>query len=259
VVKVPTVYFECWPDDFYHSNMDTPDKTDPTQLKRVAFISAASIVSAASAKSDDVFPFVTLINGKGRKRIAEGFDRAQKLLVSADANTILQSYKKAKILIEQAIVHEIDILNTLEIIAENNRSAKRSISEEILNLKNENSTLLASLQNRCKVLCENLGVTFVEPKPTTEEIEMSKLIPARKETDMLEQMKVNIRPDLPRSHNIYRYRYASNELANYIDGERSILEIAHAVMAELGGPAPQDVAEYYYSLEKQGSIRLIRK
>ena len=88
---------------------------------------------------------------------------------------------------------------------------------------------------------------------------MSTLLPARTSDDMLELMEQRLRPDLPRTHDIYRYRYATDEMANFIDGRRSILDIAHAVMAELEGPDPQDVADYFYSLERQGSIILKKK
>ena len=39
---VPALMFIVWPDKWYHTDHDTPDKSDPTQLKRVAFIGAAT-------------------------------------------------------------------------------------------------------------------------------------------------------------------------------------------------------------------------
>jgi len=41
-VAVPGVEFFTWPDQWYHADADTPDKSDPTQMKRVAFIGAAA-------------------------------------------------------------------------------------------------------------------------------------------------------------------------------------------------------------------------
>jgi hypothetical protein len=95
VVHVPTVYFECWPDDFYHASMDSPDKSDPTQLKRVAFIAASSLITAANAGQAQAAAFVSLAAGKGRKRIAEAAARAGRILELADANTLTGCYRTA--------------------------------------------------------------------------------------------------------------------------------------------------------------------
>jgi hypothetical protein len=39
---IPTIYMNDWPDRFIHTNFDTAANIDPTKLKRVAFIGAAS-------------------------------------------------------------------------------------------------------------------------------------------------------------------------------------------------------------------------
>jgi aminopeptidase YwaD len=39
---IPAIYLNDWPDRFIHTNLDTPANIDPTKLKRVAFIGAAS-------------------------------------------------------------------------------------------------------------------------------------------------------------------------------------------------------------------------
>ena len=39
----------------------------------------------------------------------------------------------------------------------------------------------------------------------------------------------------------------------------SLLEIAHAVIAECGGPMPDKSAEFFYGLEKNGVIELKKK
>ena len=48
-VAVPGIELFTWPDQWYHADTDTPDKSDPTQMKRIAFIGAASAWAAATA------------------------------------------------------------------------------------------------------------------------------------------------------------------------------------------------------------------
>jgi len=49
---IPALSFNVWPDKWYHTDKDTPDKSDPTQLKRVAFIAAASALATCSGQED---------------------------------------------------------------------------------------------------------------------------------------------------------------------------------------------------------------
>ena len=48
-------------------------------------------------------------------------------------------------------------------------------------------------------------------------------------------------------------------MANFIDGKRTMLEIAHEVLAECGGPLPEKSAEFFYGLAKKGVIELKKK
>ncbi len=41
-VGVPGIEFFTWPDQWYHADTDTPDKGDPTEMRRVAFLGAAT-------------------------------------------------------------------------------------------------------------------------------------------------------------------------------------------------------------------------
>ena len=54
-VAVPGIEFFVWPDQWYHTDHDTPDKGDATEMKRVGFIGAASAWAAANC-TDEVLP-----------------------------------------------------------------------------------------------------------------------------------------------------------------------------------------------------------
>jgi hypothetical protein len=49
---IPAIYLNDWPDRFIHTNLDTPANIDPTKLKRVAFIGAASGYFLAGMEKD---------------------------------------------------------------------------------------------------------------------------------------------------------------------------------------------------------------
>jgi hypothetical protein len=94
---------------------------------------------------------------------------------------------------------------------------------------------------------------------TPEEEKMSKLIPVKKAKGMVAQMAVEMKSGLKKSHDINKYANAAWGLANHIDGNKTMLEIAHAVLAEFGGPMPEKSAEFFYGLEKNGVIELIKR
>ena len=45
--SIPAIYLNDWPDRYIHTNFDSAANTDPTKLKRAAFIGAASGYSLA--------------------------------------------------------------------------------------------------------------------------------------------------------------------------------------------------------------------
>lgn len=152
-VKIPMVFFNCWPDDFYHSNMDTPDKSDPTQLKRVAFIAAASAIAAARAKPEDARTFAALTAGKGHRRIAVKYEYSINLMQTAETDDLYTAYKKATITIEQSYKNEIANLKTILKIAEDDKNAISSVETESANFNSEMNASLESLSERYKFLC----------------------------------------------------------------------------------------------------------
>ena len=258
-VKIPIVFFNCWPDDFYHSSMDTPDKSDPTQLKRVAFIAVASVITAASAKPEDARTFAALSAGKGRRGIAVKYEYSINLMQTAEAADLYAAYKKAAITIEQSYKYELVNLKTILKIAEDDINAINSIKTESANFNTEMNAALKSLSEMYNFLCRQHNVKPVKLVLTLEEEKMSKLIPIKKAKGMVAQMAVKMNSGLPESHDVNKHSHAAWELANFIDGKKTMLEIVYAVIAECGGPMPEKAAEFFYGLEKNGVIELQKK
>ncbi len=85
-VGVPGVELFTWPDQWYHTDKDLPEGADPTQMKRVAFIGAAT-AWASAALPDELLPgLLDAVSDFGRRRVAErGIPRALEALDSAAA------------------------------------------------------------------------------------------------------------------------------------------------------------------------------
>jgi Zn-dependent M28 family amino/carboxypeptidase len=67
---VPALLNWHFTDRYYHSNLDTADKTSPVTMGHVATIVAASALFLASADGSDAVPLTTLVDEAERARLA---------------------------------------------------------------------------------------------------------------------------------------------------------------------------------------------
>ncbi len=69
-VGVPGTSLTNWPDEYIHSSVDDLWQIDPTQLKRNAFVVAASAWYLANAGADDVRPLGAFVAARAAQRLA---------------------------------------------------------------------------------------------------------------------------------------------------------------------------------------------
>ena len=66
---IPAVIFNTWPDPWYHSSQDTPDKLDPTQFKRAAVVSIGAMTVLATADDPMAVRVAADALGRGAERM----------------------------------------------------------------------------------------------------------------------------------------------------------------------------------------------
>jgi len=103
---IPSVMFITWPDMWYHSSEDTPDKLDPTQFKRAAVVGIGAMSSIATG-TNDVAGRITSENfGRGSERIGEAMRKASSYMADAtDAPSLMAAYKDARVTVR----HQADV------------------------------------------------------------------------------------------------------------------------------------------------------
>lgn len=103
---IPAVMFITWPDMWYHSSEDTPDKQDPTQYKRAAAVGLGSL-AVISRGSDEIAARVVNDNlGRGLSRMGESHTKGLGYIAdAADAGALTTAYKEAR----NAIRHQAEI------------------------------------------------------------------------------------------------------------------------------------------------------
>ncbi|RYD50947.1 MAG: M28 family peptidase, partial [Sphingomonadales bacterium] len=68
---IPAVMFITWPDMWYHSSDDTPDKQDPTQYKRAGVVALGGLVALASGTDEMAAKVLAENMARGTSRMGE--------------------------------------------------------------------------------------------------------------------------------------------------------------------------------------------
>ncbi len=83
---IPAIYLNDWPDRYIHTNFDTPANVDPTNLKRAAFIGAASAYFLANVKAEDAASILRLLQSHSLRRTSRMLARRAALPADEAAN-----------------------------------------------------------------------------------------------------------------------------------------------------------------------------
>jgi hypothetical protein len=113
-VQVPGVMLIDWPDRWYHTSGDHVDKTDPTQLKRVAIIGASAAYTIASADDDMAIRIASETASNAAGRLAHQLARAIQEVNGATKETLPQAVATARAYLDAATLNEKETLETLE-------------------------------------------------------------------------------------------------------------------------------------------------
>jgi hypothetical protein len=253
-MKVPMVFFCNWPDDFYHSNEDAPKNSDATQLKRSSFLGTAITLAVANATTEDAFKIAADSLSRIRSRLAMCQKKAYNMLGLSDFDTMTQVYKQARNLIEQNYQVELQGLRSCTALAKNGERLVGYIHSIEKRLLREKEISLEEFALHYLLLCKVREMKPVVPELTAKEEQLAELIPVI--------MTDAVWPDFRKAgrglkiNGIYNGAY---EAFNFIDGKRSILDIAQAMDAEfidVGGVSLEAIEEFINALAETGLIEI---
>ncbi|MFB3853717.1 MAG: M28 family peptidase [Vicinamibacterales bacterium] len=247
---IPAMQFNYWPDNFYHSSGDRAEHADPTEMKRVGFTAAAAFYYLSVAGADEARSLAWEAASGGQKWIAEVTRQSLRLLGN-DAAVLHERHKAAANKVTWAFnrarggVEAVLRLSAAPEVA----SQVKMLTSVLEGVRDAN---LRALEAAYREKCAALGTAPVPIALTAEEREQSQLIPrrlfavysaeAQKRSSQAGRgagpggrgagpaeaaQAAAARP--PRMPGL-----ASSEVANFIDGKRSILDIYNAVRAECG-------------------------
>lgn len=253
-VKVPMVFFCNWTDDFYHSSEDVPKNSDATQLKRAGFLGTAITLAIANAEEEDVLKIAADSISRIRFRLALCEKKAYNILSLTGKNDQALAYKRAENSIKQNYLVELEGLSSCASLTQNNKTIVNYIESLKKKLLAKKDKSLEEFLRYYKLLCRMRGIEPEIVKLTETEERLAKLIPGVQTKEIWPPIR-----KVDKELKIFDIRNCSYEAFNFIDGKRSILEIAQALDAEyvdIGGVSLEVVEEYFKALEKAGLVKI---
>ncbi len=258
-LQVPAImlYHE---DVFHHTSLDTPDKVDPSELRRVCFIALGSSLYLAHASSKETKDMARLIARNGLSRLsADYYDSLEDMCDTMDADRLDDSFKQVKNVIKHAQHREAQaILSTLVFAEGGDVRGEVEILEG--NVKTLGKAFHDEAEQSYQRLCQKFGAKPHELTLSAEEQELEKIIPQREENFVCPLQGEYLEKKLGEGAlmEVKLGHLAAYEALNFADGRRSILDIRNAVSAEFGPVSLQDVHDFFKILEQAELIRLKR-
>ncbi len=103
---IPAVMFITWPDMWYHSSGDTPDKQDSTQYKRAAVVGTGALAVLATGGEEMAGRVTTENLGRGTERMGDSERKGVGYLAdAASPESLHAAWKDARI----SIRHQADV------------------------------------------------------------------------------------------------------------------------------------------------------
>ncbi|MCP4725783.1 MAG: M28 family peptidase, partial [bacterium] len=259
-VAVPGIELFTWPDQWYHADTDTPDKSDPTQMKRIAFIGAASAWVGANCTDNVLMGLVDAASEFGYSRIAEReHPKALSYIDNATPEDFQHQTDRAFDLIDLALKREIGALESIEEIYTRSEEAQKLLNNRITQWDMYKELLHSQLIDYAKLIAKQQNVKAPKkPKLTSLEKRYNKVFPAIHPDVQARDFSLsgntrymnylNENPDAVKELNIGRAH--SRSILNFINGKNSIAEIRDHVSAETGVEIQLEIVVRYIEILK---------
>jgi len=276
---IPAVRIHAaWPDWFYHSSKDSPDKSDPTTLHRSIFAGLAAIVSMSYAEDPQAVDLGQIAWEYGKRGVARDVTRAIALVSSAASANLPARARWARAIARHAYDREQAAILSCGVFTEN-PATERILAEKAADLGRDQQTSMQSIDNALSARATELGVALPSVAPTAAELEAARLVPMRRpgeelkglgyvgsrveskaEAGRVEKALTAVEATMKREGAFDLQVYAVPDApAFYVDGHRSILDIWEHFAAEYR-PLPLDILRTYFDLfEKMGVMTIHRK
>jgi aminopeptidase YwaD len=177
-VQVPGVLMITWPDPFYHTSQDRVDKCDPTQLKRVAFITAVSAYTIADADEDQAIDIAGEVYGNANRRlgyqVSKSFDEVNK----SGADNLINVLKRAIGNIRGVAAGEDLTLKSVTELAPLSARLKDLLEQQSRSIKDASEAQISNLLRTAGYRADDFGMAKLSVIQSNEERRAATIVPS---------------------------------------------------------------------------------
>ncbi|MCX6226405.1 MAG: DUF4910 domain-containing protein [Bacteroidia bacterium] len=260
-VGVPGIMMITWPDQFYHTSEDVADKCDPTQLKRVSVITAASAYTIANADAGMAGKIAGEVFSNGVRRLGHQSARGLDELSKVSADNLATVYKKVRGYIDGAMINEVETIESSLELAPADAQLQAAVAVQTAQLRKIAEAQQAVIDQEMKKMAATLGVSPVTLKPTDQEKKAMAVIPVP--TSKVREKGFGgyseFMPELTREQTTAIYSNISDktELERLCNGKHNALQIKHLLDTQSSRESDlQAIMDYIEVLKAAGLVRL---
>ena len=257
-VGIPGIEFFTWPDQWYHADKDLPENGDPTEMRRVAFIGAATGWASANLTDDMLPDLLEAVSSFGYGRVAErGIPRALGIL-EAEGGSLAGALN----MISAAVQREQDALQSIRDIYTGTSGAEEVVSRELIRWQEYGDALRGFI---LAAATPGSGAPARPPQPTAEEREYEAVVPMLapgirgQEFNLgrFDRMQTFMEENPEAVQELGLSRGQTTQILNFVNGERSVVAIRNGVAAWTGEDLTVgQVADYLRILAEVGWLEL---
>jgi hypothetical protein len=264
-VAIPGIEFFTWPDQWYHADADLPDKADPTEMKRVSFIGAATALVAADLTDDRLTSLLDAVSAFGYARVAErGLPQALALVETAHGRDLEVTLHTALNRVNAALDREIAALQSIREIYTGSDRAQAALNSRINQWRLYREGLNTQTISYAQLRADELGVALsVQLEPSSEAERLANVVPAINPEVKRREFYLNRYDGYSRYLETHPNAIAdlglrgeqTRWILNFVNGERSLTVIRNRVAAITGDELRlEQVDAYLTMLEDVGWI-----
>jgi aminopeptidase YwaD len=245
---IPAVMFITWPDMWYHSSEDTPDKQDATQYKRAAAVGVGSLAVLSTGTEEMAAKVVNENIGRGLARMGESHTKGLGYMADATADGLAQAYKEARNAITHQAGVEKGVVSSASVLWTNAEQGKKAVAPFAALIDQRAAALLNEVKGAYQMQAQMRNVQAVEPTQTAEERAAANMI--------IEDVPMNPPRYIP-------YKGIGDEFLSELGilsrKGKTVLEIRDFLSGEFTPLPLADLMTALKTREAQGAIKLKQK
>lgn len=255
-------------DVFHHTNMDTPDKCDPTEMKRITSLALAASILLANADDEDALKIAREVYAKANLRMTQRTQKSIRLLHQSASNSDTRkdiAELQANIINYPAVQAQIEAANLREVKELCKASTvKMAIDELISGLDSQVTEDRRKINSMYDLFLQRYNMDKKKFRPNDLYKKASSLKPKRLFKGPLPYDYLREKLD-EKSFSWYEKnrekaggssRSKTSEIINLMDGKRTLLDIRHIISCEYDETDVEYVLHLAEDLKKLGLIEL---